>query len=210
MPKRLILVGAGDLAREVAGWIFSSDSSFLQGRDFCFIDDNVTQLSIGPYVLKHLGSIDNFFPVDGDELIVAVASPSVRSIIVDKLSARGSVFVSYIHPSVIISAGARIGKGVLLLPSSLVSVDVEIGDFVVINCFSSVGHDVLIGSFVTISSHVDVMGHCVVESKVFMGSGSRVLPGKRLGESAVVGAGASAVRSVASGKTLYSPLAKLL
>ena len=210
MRNRLILVGAGDLGREVAGWILSSDFSSSKIQELFFIDDNVEELTVGDHSLKYLGPIVDFFPFEGDELIASIASPSVRSIVVEKLAERGSIFASYIHPSVLLSSGAKIGRGVLMLPYSLVSNDSVIGDFTVVNCFSSVGHDVSIGSFVTISSHVDVMGHCVVDSEVFMGSGSRVLPGKHLGKSAVLGAGAAAFRSIPPGKTLYSPLPKLL
>ena len=210
MSKRLILVGAGDLAKEVAGWILSSDSTLLSKKEYCFIDDNVSKLTVADRSLKYLGSVQDFVPADGDELIAAVASPKVRSTLVDTLSRRGANFISYIHSSVVISIGVTIGRGVIMLPFSLVSVGSVIGEFSVVNCSSSVGHDVSIGSFVTISSHVDIMGHCIVEPEVFMGSGSRVLPGNRLGKSAVIGAGAVAVRSVASGKTLYLPLSRLL
>ena len=99
------MVGAGDLAKEVAGWMLSSDSALLGERDFCFIDDNVSQLTAGPYSLKYLGTVDNFFPSAGDELIAAVASPKIRSVIVDKLVLRGSTFIPYIHPSAAVSVG---------------------------------------------------------------------------------------------------------
>jgi sugar O-acyltransferase (sialic acid O-acetyltransferase NeuD family) len=210
MSNRLIFVGAGDLGREVFAWMLSSGYALASVADFCFIDDNVNSLSVGGVDLCYLGSIDSFFPVDSDQLVAAIGSPVVRSVTVEKLLSRSCNFVSYIHPSVHVSLGSMIGQGCILLPHSLVSRDSVIGDFSIVNCCSSVGHDVSVGSFVTISSHVDIMGHCVVEDKVFMGSGSRVLPGKRVGESAVIGAGATAARSVASGKTLYAPLSKLL
>jgi sugar O-acyltransferase (sialic acid O-acetyltransferase NeuD family) len=210
MTNRLILVGAGELGREVFAWMLSSGYAFNSGADFCFIDDNVNSLNICNVELICLGGINSFFPLGGDQLVAAIASPVVRSVIVEKLLSRSCNFVSYVHPSVHVSLGSTIGQGCILLPNSLVSRDSVIGDFSIVNCFSSVGHDVSIGSFVTISSHVDIMGRCVVDDKVFMGSGSRVLPGRRVGESAVIGAGATAARSVASGKTLYAPLSKIL
>lgn len=210
MVKRLIFVGAGDLGREVFAWMLSSGDPFGCSDNLFFIDDNVNALNVGGFDVCYLGAIDAFFPVDGDQLVAAIASPVVRSVIVKKLLSRGCKFASYIHPSAHVSLGSTIGRGCILLPHSLVSNDSIIGDFSIVNCCSSVGHDVSVGSFVTISSHVDIMGRCVVEDKVFMGSGSRVLPGKRVGESAVIGAGATAARSVASSKTLYAPLSKLL
>lgn len=209
MTNRLILVGAGDLGREVLGWMISS-GSLSDASKLCFIDDSVTSLKIIGYNLVYLGTVDSFYPIDGDQFVAAIASPIPRSVIVNKLLSRGCEFISYIDPSAKVSLGSQVGQGCIILPYSLVSIDSIIGDFSIINCHSSVGHDVEIGSFVTISSHVDIMGHCEIRDKVFMGSGSRVLPRKRIGELATIGAGATAARSVPPGRTLYVSLSKLL
>ena len=209
MAKRLIIVGAGDLGREVLGWMLSS-GSLSDASELFFIDDSVTSLNIIGYDLVCLGSIDGFYPVDGDQLVAAIASPITRSIIVEKLLSRGCQFTSYIDPTARLSLGSRVGQGCILMPYSLVSNDSIIGDFSIINCHASVGHDVQIGSFVSISAHVDIMGYCEIRDKVFMGSGSRILPRRRIGELATIGAGATAARSVPSGRTLYTPLSKLL
>ena len=137
MPKRIILVGAGDLAKEVAGWMLSSDSTPLGELEYCFIDDNVSHLTVGPNSLKYLGTVEDFFPASGDELIAAVASPKVRSTIVNRLTSRGSTFISYIHPSVSVSVGVRLGMGVIMLPYSLASADSVIGDFSIVNFLKS-------------------------------------------------------------------------
>ncbi len=209
IAKRLIFVGAGDLAAEVYGWMATSD--FLCDVDkVCFIDDKVTSLSIGGSDLVSLGSIDDYYPLDGDKLIATISSPIARSALVQKLLARGCIFLSFIDPSVKISLGVVIGIGCIILPYALISNDSIIGDFSIVNCHASVGHNVTFGSFVSISSHVDVMGHCVVGDKVFMGSGSSLLPGKTIGDSATIGAGAIAVRSVPPARTLYAPLSRLL
>lgn len=206
----MIFVGAGDLGKEVLGWMVSSGSPLARDKELCFIDDNVSHLSLASLELRYLGVIDSVSPDDGDKFIVSISSPKSRSLIVDKLLSRSCSIASYIHPSVNISLGATIGEGCILLPYALVSCDSTLGSYSILNCYSSLGHDVAVGNFVTISSHVDITGHCVIGDKVFMGSGARVLPGKSVGHSAVIGAGATAVRSVPAGRTLYAPLAKLL
>lgn len=209
MSKRLIIVGAGDLGKEVLGWM--QLSGFLSRFScHCFIDDNISCLKTNGYELTYLGNIDGFYPMVGDELIATVASPNSRSTIVEKLLSHGCIFSSYIDPSVLLSSSSSVGQGCIILPYSLISNDSVIGSFSIINCHSSIGHNVSIGSFVSISAHVDIMGHCEVSDNVFMGSGSRVLPTKRIGEFATIGAGATAARSVPPGKTLYAPLSKLL
>jgi acetyltransferase-like isoleucine patch superfamily enzyme len=111
---------------------------------------------------------------------------------------------------VIIASTAVLGAGCILLPYSLISENATLGLFSIVNAHSSIGHDACVGSFVTLSSYVDVTGHCIIEDEVFMGSGSRILPGKRIGVRAIVGAGVVALRSVPAGETIYAPLSKLL
>lgn len=211
MAKRLILVGAGDLGKEVIGWILASASLDLNtNTTLCFIDDYVKSMTVAGIHIAYIGSIVDYSPAEGDQLLVAVANPTARSAIVPDLLSRGCELVSYIHPSVQISTDTKIGQGCILLPNSVVSFGAIIGDFSIVNCCSSIGHHANVGSFVTISSHVDIMGHCVIGDQVFMGSGSRVLPGKRLGRSSTIGPGATAVVPLAPARTLYAPLSKLL
>jgi len=141
---------------------------------------------------------------------VGIAGPALRKNVVSKLKPYRCKFSSFIHPSCVVASTARIGIGCILMPYTMVSENAILGDFSIVNCHSAVGHDACIGSYVTLSSYVDVTGHCVVEDQVFMGSGSRILPGKSLGQGAVIGAGAVAMRSVPSGRTLYSPPSMLL
>ena len=120
ITNRLIFVGAGDLASEVFGWMAAS--SFLSNVDnVCFIDDSVTSLSIAGRDLVCLGSVDNFYPQDGDKLIATISSPIARSYLVEKLLARGCDFLSFIDPSVKISVGSVIGCGCIVLPYALIS-----------------------------------------------------------------------------------------
>jgi len=150
------------------------------------------------------------FSQSEDEVVFSIANPIIRKHIVSKMSSRNCIAASYEHPSVIRSLTSVLGTGCILLPYSILSENVHVGNYSIVNCHSSVGHDAHIGSFVTISSHVDITGHCVVEDEAFFGSGSRILPGKRVGARAVVGAGAVASRSVPDGNTLYSTPSKLL
>ena len=108
IAKRLIFVGAGDLASEVLGWMAAS--GFLSDVDkVCFIDDSVTSLSVAGSCLVYLGTIDDFYPQDDDKLIATIASPIARSTVVEKLLARGCAFLSFIDPSVKVSVGLQLG-----------------------------------------------------------------------------------------------------
>jgi sugar O-acyltransferase (sialic acid O-acetyltransferase NeuD family) len=210
MARRLVFVGAGDLGREILAWMLHANPSLPSEVMLCFVDDNTDCMSAAGLSLANLGSIDCFYPQSEDEVVFSIANPIIRKHIVSNLSSRNCNAASFVHPSVIRSLTSVLGTGCILLPYSILSENVHVGNYSIVNCHSSVGHDARIGSFVTISSHVDITGHCVVEDEVFFGSGSRILPGKRVGSRAVVGAGAVASRSVPDGNTLYATPSKLL
>lgn len=210
MGSRLIVVGAGDFARELIGWIVQAHPQKPAETQFCFVDDAVDAMTAGGVQLQCLGTIADLVPQPGDETYLAIAKPHLRCRIADDLIDRGCQFSSFVHPTAVITPTARMGIGCILCPFSLLDENVELGNFVIVNCYSCIGHDSVIASCVTLSAHVDVTGHCTVESEVFFGSGARVLPGRRIGARAVVGAGAVAARPVPSGRTLYAIPSRLL
>ncbi len=67
---------------------------------------------------------------------------------------------------------------------------------------SSVDHDVVVGPWTQISAHCDVTGGAVLGAAVFMGSHASVLPGVRVGDGSVIGAGAIVTRDVPKGTTV--------
>jgi sugar O-acyltransferase (sialic acid O-acetyltransferase NeuD family) len=210
MVKRLVFAGAGDLGREILAWMIHANPSLPSELDLCFIDDSIDCMSASGLALPTLGSIEAYIPSPEDEIVFSIANPRTRKHIVSTLISRSCNVASFVHPSVIRSLNAVIGTGCILLPYSILSENAQLGDYSIVNCHSSVGHDTRIGSYVTISSHVDITGHCVVEDEAFLASGSRILPGKRVGARAVVGAGAVASGSVPDGNTLYATPSKLL
>jgi sugar O-acyltransferase (sialic acid O-acetyltransferase NeuD family) len=210
MTKRLVFVGAGDLGREILAWMLHANPSLSSEVKLCFVDDNIDRMSAAGLVLASLGSIQGYILQPEDEIVFSIANPRTRKHIVSTLISQNCNVASFVHPSVLRSFTSTIGTGCILLPYSILSENAHVGDYTIVNCYSSVGHDTRIGSYVTISSHVDITGHCVVEDEAFLASGSRILPGKRVGVRSVVGAGAVASRSVPDGNTLYATPSKLL
>ena len=104
----------------------------------------------------------------------------------------------------------RLGVGVVLCPGAIVSADVELGDFAMVNLQSTVGHDARIGSWSTLSAHCDVTGRVQVADRVFMGSRVSVIPGRKVGARAVLGAGAVVIADVPAGVTVVGNPARIL
>lgn len=207
---RLILLGCGAFARELINWVDDLVDLGKSIRVSGFLDDNSQALDGFPYSVPYLGSIPNYVPQQGDQLLMAIGDPKAKKAIYEDLKAKGAVFASLIHPSAVIARTARLGEGVVVCPQAFVSADAVVGDLCAINGNASVGHDVRLGSFSTLSSHVDLTGWVQVDECVFFGSGARVLPKVKIGLGARIGAGAVVMRSVPTDAVMYALPAKRL
>lgn len=208
--KRLIVAGCGAFARELINWAEDAAEAGRGERITGFLDANPAALEGYPYQLEWRGDIDDYQPVDGEAVIVAIGDPAGKRAVVSRLRERGAVFATLVHPSAVIARSAMLGEGVVVCPQSVISADARVGDFVAVNVLSSIGHDVKLGAFSTLSSHVDLTGFVQTGEGVFLGSGAKVLPKLTIGAGAKIGAGATVMRSVAEDAVLYTAPARKL
>lgn len=207
--KRLLFVGAGSLARELASWIKVGEGELAGYRKAGFLSDDPASLSKYPqYNPGIIGSISEYIPQADDALIMAVADPAAKLRLAETLVANGGRFLSFVHPSVQMADWVQVGRGVVICPNSALSCHVVIGDFVTINLGCTIGHDVRIGRGSTLSAHVDLTGFVDVDEGAFFGSHASVLPHGRIGAFAKVGAGTVVLRSVKPGATVMGVPAK--
>jgi acetyltransferase-like isoleucine patch superfamily enzyme len=66
------------------------------------------------------------------------------------------------------------------------------------------------GDWCTLSGHADITGKVSLGEAVFAGSHACVLPGLRVGDRAVVGAGTVVTRNVPAGSTMFGVPARLI
>lgn len=210
MKKRLILVGGGAFARELINWAEQLDGSIRENLIAGFLDDNPCALDDFGYKIPYLGRIEDFYPNERDELLMAIGDPFQKKLIFEMFKKKNGKFSQLIHSTAIIANTAQLGEGVVICPHSFISADAIVGDVVTINGCSSIGHDVIVGSFCTLSSHVDLTGWVNVDECVFFGSGATVLPRVKISLGARIGAGAVVVRSVAENEVMYAQPAKRL
>lgn len=208
--KRILIVGAGDFGREMYGWLAGDRRHGVEWKVAGFLDDNLGALGRYPhYPIGVVGKISDYEPA-GELLVFGIASPKVRLLLGEKLLAKGGEFLTYIHPTAVVSQFTTIGRGCFLGPYSIISTDVRIGDFVAINCATSVGHDCTIGDGCMINSHCDLTGHTQFGKGVFFGTSVCVVPKIKVGDFAALGAGSTVVRNVKAGTTVMGPAAQRL
>jgi acetyltransferase-like isoleucine patch superfamily enzyme len=146
MKKRIVIVGAGGLGKEIACLINDLPDYELIG----FYDDGlpIGQTILGKYPV--LGSAQDLIESQ-EELAVAIAfgNPSTRKKVWEKLQLNPKLsFPILIHPQALLMNKERItlGQGTVIFPFSILTTDIELGDNCLVHTRASVHHDVLVGS----------------------------------------------------------------
>jgi len=200
--KRLIIVGAGNLGRELLDWARAIPADRRDWEVAGFIDDDLEALNGFNVDVPVLSPIADYVPVASDVLSCAIANPAIKLKVCRELERRGASFANVIHPTCILGLRNRIGKGLVMCPYSTISTNATIGDFVTINIHSIVAHDTTLEDGVTLSGQCDVMGSVYIEEGAFLGSGARLLPKTRVGQYATIGAGAVVLKEVEANRTV--------
>lgn len=204
----LLIYGAGTFAPEVA-WLAnrcSSDSRRVQVR--AFIDDGLGECGRQVVGIAVISIKEARARYSADEVVIGVGDPHVRQMLSRKAVDAGFPFSTLIHPTVEKSDSVEIGHGSLIFAGCILTTNVRVGRHVIINMNSTVGHDVVLGDYTTIAPGVHISGCVEVGSRVFLGTGAVIVNGTRdcplrIGDGAVVGAGACVTKSVAAGAKVF-------
>lgn len=207
--RRLVLIGAGGYAREVAWLVDEANAIEPQFEIVAFVIDETYEPERVDYpypVVRGLESYD-FGHV---EALCCVGSPVARRKIVERLSHRHVRWGTFIHPHGMIGRGSSVGEGSVVGRTAGCTVNVKIGRHAHINDLAGVGHDSRVGDYFTLSAFAEIAGRCTVGDQVFVGSHALVIPGTTVGDRVTVGAGSVVVKSVSAGATVFGNPAKLI
>lgn len=203
--KQIHLIGAGSLGLQAADILLAAG----QQGEIIVYDDNKSlhgsELLPGVFVrggIELAGKLD-----PGSMVAIAIADTAVRRKIYSDLRPKSFIFPNVINPAAVISKFARIGHGNIIFPGAVIDPAAIVGNFIVINKNSSVGHDTVLEDFVTITPNCTLSGP--VAGGVFIGMGARILPGTRVGENSIIGAGAVVNKSIPANVTAIGIPAKI-
>lgn len=208
--KRLLIVGAGGFGRELFAWCRQHPGCGSAWEISGFLDERLDALAGFDYPVGVVGRVTDYEPKPDDLLVCALGNPKSKGAACQALGARGAEFLTFVHPSAVLGANVRLGRGVVLCPNVVLTSDIELGDFVMFNVGASAGHDVRIGSWTTVSGHCDITGKCRVGERVFFGSHATVIPGRQIGDDCIIGAGAVVMMNVKPGTTMVGNPARPL
>ncbi|MAD54090.1 MAG: acetyltransferase [Idiomarinaceae bacterium] len=196
--KKLIIIGASGHGKVVA------EIAALNGYDdIQFLDERYPELS------RHFG-----YPVIGKtellnslknadiRIFCAIGDNKVRERVVFSVP-KNLKFATLIHPRAIISSTAKIDEGSVIMGGAIINADTAVGAHVIINTGATIDHDCEIGRFSHISPGANLAGGTQVGLGAWMGIGSCTRQLIKIGQYAVVGAGAVVVSHVTADTTVF-------
>lgn len=216
IERQLVLVGGGGHAKVVADAARSSGWAVVG-----FFDDGPAD---PPFPLSVCG-VPCLGPVPTDPnrmqhqaLFIAVGNNAARNRLAQSIwpGSEGSHgpaapdHVTVIHSSAEVSPSARVSQGTLIGPRAVVNADAIIERDCIVNSGAIVEHDCRIGTAAHIAPGVVLGGAVHIGTLTLVGLGARVLPGVRIGNRCIIGAGAVVTADVPDGTTTVGVPARVM
>lgn len=207
----VLIVGAGAQAKYIAEIAHvRGDCPVIGILDVQDNPDIIGQDLGGAKVVGGLEALDAYSPSSDLGVIVASGEPRRKEDLVRLLSARGFSFVTVLHPTASVASSARIGEGVIVNACAVIQPFARIGNHVMIHAGCIVEHNCVVEDFANLAPRATLAGWVRVGRCATLFTGCSVIPGKSIGEDAVVGAGAVVLNDVPNGKTVVGNPARLL
>jgi sugar O-acyltransferase (sialic acid O-acetyltransferase NeuD family) len=181
--NRIVIAGGGGLGTEIGATIRLLEE-LGRAELIGLLDD-----SEKPDWAPHLGPITRDAVPEGCSVIIAVGDPRLRHEIWMRMDVDDLDFANVVHPSSVVSSGARIGAGTFVAPFAYLAPNVTVGKNVVVGPYASGGHDSTIGDHAAFSPYATLNGHAVVGTGVFLGAAAVVCSSVEVGEWSKISAG---------------------
>lgn len=193
--KKLIIIGAGGFAREVA-WLVETINDVQKEWELVgFFDEFAKDFNpINGY--KLLNETEFKKEINDSFLIISIGDGEVRKKIVDKLGP--AKYATLVDPNILLSKTTTIGEGSIICHGTILTVNINIGKHVIINLDCTVGHDAILDDYVTLLPSVNVSGHVKVGECSTVGTGSQIIQNINVGTNTIIGAGSVVVKDISS------------
>lgn len=198
--KRLIIVGAGGLGREV-----ETQARFdcANGKDWYiggFLDTRPDVLAGIETKVGIIGDPITYIPKEEDLFVPAIGETQLKKRIVGSLRLRGAHFVG-LRGHVFFSPRTKCGTSVFG-DRATVSVDASVGDYAFIGADTILGHDTVVADYAHIGARCFVAGRARIEEGATVHPMSSIAIGIRIGRNATVGLGAVVFHNVPDNVTV--------
>lgn len=214
MRRKLIILGTGGLARELA--MLAEQINAVQhlweiagfiGEPGCPVGKN---LGIATILGDDAWLLSQDFEAD---LVVGTGYPNLRYKILSAYLKKTKQFhfPNLIHPNALVdNQYIEIGQGNVITAGCIFTCDISVGNFNLFNWNVTVGHDASIGSFNVINPGSNISGYVKMGDRILVGTGAQILEGLKIESDVTIGAGAVVTKNVESQQTVVGIPAKPL
>lgn len=130
---------------------------------------------------------------------VAIGDNRVRERLMADARREGLTLVNAISPGARVAATADLGENVAIMAGAVVNAYTRIGDGVIINTGAGVDHDGDLGPMAHVGPGCQLAGKVTVAGGAFLGVGSSVIPGCRIGCWSQLAAGSVVITDIGDG-----------
>lgn len=204
--KRLYIVGAGGHG----GVACSVASEINIWSDIYFVDTNYPNLR-EKYEKPIVASTLMDVTVESNyDCYIAIGDNWHRERVFNEAVTLGFNMCNIISRHAYIAKSAQIGRGVLVMPKSIINNCAKISDGVIVNSGAIVEHDCRVGGFCHVGPKAAMGGFVSVGDRTWLGLGSNIIHGIKIGEDVIVGAGSTVLGDLKSlGTYVGSPARKI-
>ena len=203
--NNIIIIGAGGHSRVVISLLRQTDEWAIKG----IIDigyNEQTELIMGVPVIggeeKLSDSVNNC-----SNAFIALGNNEQRQLWYDKVKALGFNIPNVISNDAYVDPSAHLGKGNLICTFGFVGPECVVGNNNILNTHSNFEHESVIEDHAHLAPSTTIGGRCCIGTKVFVGSGSIILPKVELPNDTIIGANSLVRNSLKmSGTYVGSPV----
>ena len=199
---RILILGAGGQGQVIADALLFAAAAGQPLALIGYLDDNPTLWQLRPLGAPVLGPLAAWRETPHDALILGIGANRRRCELYATLTSQGATMATVRHPTAIVGHDVAVGPGCYIGAYVILAAGTVVGANTIIHGNSVIGHHNGIGDHVHVAPGVHTGGAVVMEEGVMLGIGATVMPQRRIGAWAVVGAATLVNRDVAPATTV--------
>ena len=200
--KDLIVIGAGDLGKDVAWLVERINEKDPEWNLLGFTEKSDMKEFMGYPVLggdEVIGDHNDVY------VVCALANLNIKERIMNELPENVHI-ATLIDPSALIHKTAVIEEGSMVFANALVGVNAHVGKNCIVLHNSAVNHDVQLGDYSTVYPNATISGKCTIGKYCEIGTGASLIQGISVCDGAKIGVGAAVFTSIRNpGMTVGNP-----
>ncbi|MFT4804308.1 MAG: sugar O-acyltransferase (sialic acid O-acetyltransferase NeuD family) [Cyclobacteriaceae bacterium] len=202
--EEVIIIGAGGHSAELDDYInLYNNHSEAKIKILGYLDDDLASHGKYSFQAPLLGQISDHEIRQDCKYMIGIANLKYRRFFVEKFLESGGKFLSFVHPTSLISPSCQLDEGVVIGPNANVGPNAHIGAYTLINSRCSIGHDCSLGKYNFISPNVCFSGFTSIGDSNLFGINAATIPNIHIGNDNTIAAGMVIHKDVTNSETVF-------